>query len=404
MLATAVFVPSATAARDTWPVQPQGGYNPAYRSAYSPNTYNDPRQGMPAGIVTVSSNAVSKRIVIGGTVVPYREVTLTAQVPGRVEYLSGREGDWFGANQMMVAISDDQLLARKRQALAELGGVDSAYRDARVQYSREFWSPNVRSMGGNQSAGLFPSMFERFFGGGGGPSPWSYGNPWIERQANLYSQGTHISRARSQYQGAVSRIEEMDARLRDTVAMSPFEGVIVQKHAEVGDTVQPGQPLMRFADTRYLQIRAEVPLRIAPALHKGLVVPARLDVGDKRVDARVAQIFPVADSKRHTVTVKFDLPEGITGGPGMYAEVLLPEEGAAGRSMPVVPASAVVWRGSLPAVFVLNHANQMELRLIRLGEAVDAGNVAVLSGLQAGERIHAAPPPGMRSGWQSQQQ
>ena len=366
--------------------------------AYNQNSYVPQST---SGVITVGSNKVGKRVVIGGTVVPYREVTLTAQVPGRVEFIAGREGDWFGTNQMVVAISDDKLLARKRQAIAELGGIDSSYRDARVQYSREFWSPNTGSMGG-QNNGMFPSMFARFFGGGS--SPWSNGNPWIERQANLYSQGTNITRARSQYQGAISRIEEIDARLRDTVAIAPFEGVIVQKLIEVGDTVQPGQALVRFADTRYLQIQIELPMRITPFLRKGQIIPARLDVGDKRVDARVAQIFPVADSKRHTVTVKFDLPEGVAGGPGMYAEVMLPESNNPGQPLPVVPPSAVVWRGSLPAVFVMNYSNQPELRLVRLGEAIDASNVAVLSGLQIGERIFAAPAPGMRSGWQSRSQ
>lgn len=380
------------------------GFYPANMGAPNKNSYGQNSYGpqAPAGIIAVGSSKIGKRVVIGGTVVPYQEVTLTAQVPGRVEFIAGREGDWFGANQMVVAISDDQLLARKRQAIAELGGIDSSYRDAKVQYSREFWSPNMRS-GGGQNGGLFPSMFARFFGGGGS-SPWSNGNPWIERQANLYSQGTNITRARSQYQGAISRIEEMDARLRDTVAIAPFEGVIVQKLIEVGDTVQPGQALLRFADTRYLQIQVEVPMRIAPYLHKGLVVPARLDVGDKHVEARVAQIFPVANSKRHTVTVKFDLPEGVIGGPGMYAEVMLPESKNTNQPLPVVPATAVVWRGSLPAVFVMNYNNQPELRLVRLGEAIDAGNVAVLSGLQVGERIFSTPAPGMRSGWQSKLQ
>jgi len=44
-----------------------------------------------------------------------------------------------------------------------------------------------------------------------------------------------------------------------------------------------------------------------------MVVTARLDVGNKQVSARVAQIYPMADVERHTVTVKFDLPEGVPG-------------------------------------------------------------------------------------------
>jgi len=67
--------------------------------------------------------------------------------------------------------------------------------------------------------------------------------------------------------------------------------------------------------------------------------------------------------------------------------------------MPVIPTSAVLQRGSLPAVFVLNNQNKAELRLVRLGDQVDNDHVAVLAGVQPGENIFASPHPGMRSGW-----
>jgi hypothetical protein len=130
-----------------------------------------------------------------------------------------------------------------------------------------------------------------------------------------------------------------------------------------------------------------------------MVVPAKLDVGDTYIDVRVAQIFPVADSQRHTVVVKFDLPEGVPGGPGMYAEVMIPDVNTPITDMPIIPSSAIVRRGSLPAVFVLNREGRAEMRLIRLGDEVDNESVAVLSGISPGEQIFASPPPGIRSGW-----
>ena len=187
--------------------------------------------------------------------------------------------------------------------------------------------------------------------------------------------------------------------MRDTRAISPFEGVIVKKLAEIGDTVQPGQALLKYADTRYLQLKVDVPARLVSALSEDMVVPAKLDVGDTYVDVRVAQIFPMADSQRHTVVVKFDLPEGVPGGPGMYAEVMIPDVNTPITDMPIIPISAIVRRGSLPAVFVLNRDNRAEMRLVRLGDEVDNENVAVLSGVRPGEQIFASPPPGIKSGW-----
>lgn len=142
-----------------------------------------------------------------------------------------------------------------------------------------------------------------------------------------------------------------------------------------------------------------MPARLVSALNTGMVVPAKLDVGNAYIEVRVAQIYPTADSQRHTVTVKFDMPSGVAGGPGMYAEVMIPDANTPIKDLPVIPRTSVVWRGSLPAVFVLNQDSQAELRLIRLGDQVDRHNVAVLSGIQPGEQIFAYPPPGIKSGW-----
>jgi len=357
-----------------------------------------------ASIITVTNAKTGAHVVLGGTVIPYREVTLTAQIPGRVEFIAGTEGDWFDEGQVLVAIDDDDVLAKRRQAMADLYGRSSSFQNAQAKYSKEFWAPEAfKSMGQTApSMGYFPSMFERFFGGGGpsaGNNPYNGLNPWVVREVDLYSQGTHVSRAQSDIYSARSRIDEIDARLRDTRAISPFEGVVVKKLAEIGDTVQPGEALLQFADTRYLQLKVDVPARLVSALSKDMIVPAKLDVGDIYIDVRVAQIFPTADSQRHTVIVKFDLPSGVPGGPGMYAEVMIPDVNTPIRDMPIIPSSSIVRRGSLPAVFVLNRENRAEMRLIRLGDEVDGGHIAVLSGIHPGEQIFASPPPGIKSGW-----
>ena len=356
-----------------------------------------------ASIITVTNAKTGAHVVLGGTVTPYREVTLTAQIQGRIEFIAGTEGDWFDEGQVLVAIDDDDVLAQRRQAVADLYGRSSSLQNARAQYSREFWAPQAFDQHQQQTApsmGYFPSMFERFMGGGQSNRSNGYGiNPWVVRDVDLYSQNTHVSKAQSGIYGARSRVDEIDARLRDTRAISPFEGVVVKKLAEIGDTVQPGQALLQFADTRYLQLKVDVPARLVSALSKDMIVPAKLDVGDTYIDVRVAQIFPTADSQRHTVIVKFDLPSGVPGGPGMYAEVMIPDVNTPIKDMPIIPTSAIIRRGSLPAVFVLNRDNVAEMRLIRLGDEVDHEHVAVLSGIHPGEQIFASPSPGIKSGW-----
>ena len=66
---------------------------------------------------------------------------------------------------------------------------------------------------------------------------------------------------------------------------------------------------------------------------------------------------------------------------------------------PVVPLSAVLYRTSLPSVFVVNKStNKTELRYVRLGEQVGRDKKSVLSGLKIGERVILNPNILMTSG------
>lgn len=348
-------------------------------------------------IMTVETDKYGGEITIGGTVVPYKEVTLAAQVPGRVQYIAGAEGDSFLKGNLLLSVDDEDLVAKRRTALANLAQAEAALRNSQVQYSRELYAPPSRSTGTMPGMGL-PNLFDQVFTRNMGEA-MGYGNPRLERNANLYSQGSAVSQAQAQVMAARSQVDDVDAALRDARAIAPFDGVLVKKMVEVGDTVQPGQPLIKFAHTKYLRIQAEVPARIVPNLRRGMLVPARLDIGGKEIRARVAQIYPVADPQKHTVTVKFDLPEGTPGGPGMYAEVTLPDQAVSVNYVPVIPKAALVQRGSLPGVYILNDENKAELRLVRLGKPRGSTHVTVLSGLKAGDRIIVDPPPSIRSGW-----
>lgn len=352
-------------------------------------------------IVTVQASNAVGAVTLGGTVVAFKEVTMTAQIPGRVDMLAGTEGDRFKKGDILVAIDDAELLAKRREVQSQIGAAQAQIANARVQYDSEIWSPQDRrlsNMGGMGMPNMFDQMFTQPFSETFMPGR-SGGNRWVDERANLYSRGTQLSQAQSQLAAAQSQLQQIDKKLRDTRSFAPFDGVIIKKMVEEGDTVQPGQPLVQYADLTYLQVQVEVPVRLMGGLKTGMLIPVKIDVGNVRVDARVAQIFPTADPVRHTVTVKFDLPVGVPGGPGMYAEVMVPEEDSSLQNVPVIPDTAVLWRGSLPAVYVATEDDRKELRLIRLGDYVGGNRVAVLSGLKVGERIYAIPPVGASRDW-----
>ena len=373
---------------------------PAYASAYA-SLGAAGAGGQPVYVVT--SRDVGARATLGGTVVPERDVTLTAQLPGRVVYVIGQEGTRFKRQAVLVALGDDELLAQRNAAIADMNNALYAMQNSQVQYDRQLYSNPKASADTGMGMGM-PNMFDQFF-----TRPMSdlagVGDSGMGRRADVYGAGASVGQARSQVTAARSRIQQIDSKLRDTRSIAPFEGVISKKFVEVGDTVQPGQPLVKIANDQHLQIRVDVPARLmrGDLIRVGETVPVKLDMGEKLIDTKVAVVFPVADAQRHTVTVKLDLPKDTSARPGMYVEVHVPDTSVPRSAQPWVPKEAVLWRGSLPAVFVLTGNDRKELRMIRVGDA-DGDGYTVLSGLQEGERIFQHPLPGAVSGWGSSDQ
>ncbi len=334
---------------------------------------------------TVQERAIVNTITLGGTVIPEKEVTLSAQLPGRINVLAGEEGNRFPKDTILIAIDDTELKAKRQAAVATWMKADSALRTAGVQYQRELVSPDSldKAPGGMGLPFLFDEMITE-------PMSDMMGNadPGMDRYATLQKFNSQIEQARSSLSQARFQIEAIDAKLRDSQGLAPFDGVIIEKMVEIGDTVQPGMPLLKFADISHLQIQVEVPARFISGLSEGMILNAKLDVGGW-VKVRVAQIFPIADRKRHTITVKFDLPKNTTTGAGQYAQVEVHDVSSDAKKLPVIPRSALVPRGSLPSVYVVNEGKR-ELRVLRLGNTY-GDEVTVISGLKAGEVIENQP-------------
>lgn len=353
------------------------------------------RDGQFEDVFVVKQSSETPTVVISGNVVPFKEVTLAAQLPGRVKFIAGIEGETFEAETTLVAIDEDELLAKRNAAYAQLAAADAEMRNAGVQYSRELWSPQSSSgPGGMGIPNLFDQMFTR-------PAEDFMGqrDRGAERSADLYGASTRMEQARSAIMRTQSEIRAIDAKLRDAKSLAPFDGVIVEKYVEEGDTVQPGQPMLKFADVTWLQIDIDVPARLAQGLQPMSVLQdaATFDDHPAPVAVRIAQVFPMADVQRHTVKVKLDIPQGVSK-PGMYAKVLIPDTtGPATSQLPVIPSTAIRYRGSLPVVYVQNEGGEPELRMIRQGKRLDNGMTMVLSGIAPGDRVYPNPGPDMIS-------
>ncbi|MCK5896356.1 MAG: efflux RND transporter periplasmic adaptor subunit [Cocleimonas sp.] len=355
-----------------------------------------PTVSMAASFVAVQSAASNSRTVLGSTVIPYKTVTLTAQFPGRIMSIAGEVGAKFPTGSLLVKINDDALKAKKSMLEAQLQSAQAALKNSKLQYNREMISPRSKNIGSMPGMGM-PSMmdiyFTRPFADAMGTTDTDY-----NRYTDLMNSATSVTQAKAQVMQAWSQLNEIKATLKNANSTAPFEGMILKKMVEEGDTVQPGQPLLVFGFIKYLRTKADVPEVLVSGLKKGMIIPVK--IGGRKSQARVAQIHPVADAARHTVVVKFDLKTGINASPGMYAELFLPDGSGSQQSVVTIPKTALIKGRSLPSVLVLDKTgNTTQLRLLRLGIDQQNGRVQVITGVSVGEQVVDNPPSGALSGW-----
>ncbi|HAD98934.1 MAG TPA: efflux RND transporter periplasmic adaptor subunit [Gammaproteobacteria bacterium] len=342
-------------------------------------------------IQTVSGMSLDKRALLGGVVISSAQVSLSAQVAGDVLTVSGKEGDMFKQGTTLVTLEQESIQAQRDSAYAEISSANEALRNAGVQYSQSIVSPNSNGMFGG-----IPGMFSMF------TDPMlkmsGQGNPEFDKFANRTSRYTGYQQAKNKLRQAELNLKQVEERLKDANVVAPFDGVIVVKNINQGDVVQPGQILIKFANIKDLQVEVNVPSRLVASLKLDKKYRIKLDIANIVVDATLSQIYPIADNNKHSVKVKFDLPAGAPVLAGAYAEAEIFETDS-GVLTAVIPEVAIMWRSSLPSVFVINpKTSKTELRFVRLGEQVGKSKKSVLSGLKIGEKIVANPNILMVSG------
>lgn len=351
-----------------------------------------------ATIVPVEVLNSASTSVLGSTVIPYKEVTLSAQTAGVVKFIAGEVGAAFPKEVALVQIDESQLLAKRNAVLAQIQNAQAALRSSEVQYNRELISPRSKDVGAMPGFGM-PSMMDQLFTKPMADSMMGNYNSEAARYSDLMTSATNVSQANGMVQQAMSQLQEVDAALRNTQAIAPFEGVILQRLVEVGDAVQPGQPLLRIGYVKYKRLLADVPSGMISHIKEGMEIDVRIDGVREMTKAKVTQIYPLADPERHTVTVKLDLPTHIQTKPGVYAEVFLPSASSTSNTAKtlLIPETAILRGRSLPSVLVVTN-NTSELRLVRTGN-VHGAKIEIVSGLKPNDQVIDNPPPKVGSGW-----
>ncbi|MGV6826146.1 MAG: efflux RND transporter periplasmic adaptor subunit [bacterium] len=345
-------------------------------------------------VFQIKRQALPLTISVAGTVTAEKAVELDAQIPGRIESITGREGTSFKQGDVLLQIGTEALQAKLDAAKASRATALAAIRNAQVQLDREIYSPQSR--GGSTPGGMgMPGMMDQMFTN---PMQNMMGmrSTGAERGADLVGAETRITQARSQLLQADSQIREVESALRDARSIAPFDGIIDHVYVEEGDTVQPGTPLLSLSSSKGLQVETDIPVHLSQRIANGASMQVRVDGIAQPIEGKVTRVYPVADAKDHTVHVKIGIPQQQQITAGTYAEVFVPDT-TQDNQLLTIPNSAVVKKGGMSLVFKVDNNQVASLRVVRLGKPVTGGH-ELLAGLDEGDSVLLNPPPGLRSG------
>jgi cobalt-zinc-cadmium efflux system membrane fusion protein len=171
------------------------------------------------------------------------------------------------------------------------------------------------------------------------------------------------------------------------VLRSPVSGSVIERRAVVGQMLDPATPAFRIGDLSTLWLTVHAFERDAVRIQNGaaarIVFPA---LPGRDFQGKVAVAGQAVESESRTVPIRIDV-ENMSGvlRPGMSATAVLPVA-ASGAPILSVPVAAVQRVRNEWCVFLPKGNGTFEIRRIGRGRDL-AGEVEVLSGLRAGERI-----------------
>lgn len=311
-------------------------------------------QGAPGGlaVLTVKAELAPVERVLDGTIEAVNQGTVSAQTSGRVAELLYDVNDFVPAGAVIVRLRALEQRASLGQAQAALK--EATAREAEVQ-----------------------TRYERIRG--------------------LYQDGaaskSQLDAVTAERDAAVARLAAAQAALQSaregvsyTEIRAPYAGVVTQRHVQVGESVSPGTPLMSGLSLQYLRVTVDLPQSVVEKVRE--IRKAAVYVNGRRTQAKSLTIFPQAAPQSNTFRARVDLPENAADlYPGMLVKVGF-VVGEAPRLL--IPASALVERGEVTAVYTLGAKDRVMLRQVRIGHRI-GDRVEVLAGLVAGDRIALDP-------------
>ncbi len=318
-------------------------------------------------VVSARRASVPDYLEVAGTVRSVQTSTIASQMMGNILEIRAREGDRVARGEVLAVIDDAQPRAALERAQAaqlaaqqEMTAANSDFRLAEATFKRYQDLYDKKSVSPQE----FDEAKARFQGS----------------QARLDMSRAGLTQVQAGL--AQARTSQEYSRVR-----APFDGVITEKKIDPGTLASPGMPLFTIEDPHRYRLEASLDESALGQLRMGQAISVRMDVLEADLQGKVTEIVPAADPSTRSFLAKIELPVNPRLRSGLFGRARIPR---GQKNVVLIPSSAVVGRGQLQGVYVLDNAQVASLRYVTLGNNA-GGQIEVLSGLDGNEQLVAAP-------------
>ena len=226
----------------------------------------------------------------------------------------------------------------------------------------------------------------------------------FERFSDLIGQDAvsraQFDEAQANAQAAQARVHEQEALLAKKTIRAPFAGVLGLRQVDLGQFIPVGTPIVEINMLDPIQVDFTIGERDLPRIAVG--DPVQVSVAAYPDDVFEGTILAIESSVRPTtrtveVRARMDNADGRLR-PGMFANVTAFRRDE--RSLLTVPRTAISYNTYGDFVFALREGDggtTVERVQVTTGEVRD-GQVEVLEGVEAGQRVVAAGLLRLRNG------
>jgi RND family efflux transporter MFP subunit len=342
---------------------------------------------VPVKTMTVTAEPWPEEYEAMGTVRARTTAVESSKVMGYVREVHASIGDHVAAGQLLVILDATDLEANYRRADAGREEARSAIPEAENGVAAAKANLELARATFKRMSDLFASK--------------SISNQeYDEAAARLKAAEAVYAMAESKRAQLTSKIVQADqersaAEIQRGYAQlrAPFAGVVTAKSVEPGNLATAGAPLLTIE--REGAYRLEVPVEESrlPLIRGGSKVTVTIDALGRTFEAKIGEVVPSVDAASRAYLVKIDLPAIPQLRSGIFGRARFV---VGTQPVLAVPASAVMERGQVQSVFVVENG-AARLRIITVGRKM-ADRAEVLSGLAAGEQTLSPIPVGLADG------